>query len=93
MKALLFERFGSPPAIDPQLLMERSLAVVGGDLWNHLDSAQARIERAGRLFQAIRTGALKVPKIERSPLERGTDAHRRMEDRTFFGKIVMTHEE
>lgn len=81
---------GNPPPIDPQLLMERSLSVVGGDLWNHLDSRGARIERAGRLFQAIRMGALKVPHIEQFPLERGADAHLRLEDRTFFGKIVMT---
>jgi NADPH2:quinone reductase len=81
---------GNPPAIDPQMLMERSLAVVGGDLWNHLDSREVRIDRATRLFDAVRSGALKIPRIERYPLERGREAHRRMEDRGFFGKIVMT---
>lgn len=80
---------GNPPPIDPQLLMERSLGVVGGDLWNHLDSRQARIERSTRLFQAIRMGALRVPRIESFPLENGAEAHRRMEDRSFFGKIVL----
>ena len=84
---------GTPPPIDPQLLMERSLSVVGGDLWNHLDSREARVERAGRLFEAIRAGVLLIPRIEQFPLERGADAHRRMEDRSFFGKIVMTSEE
>ena len=79
--------------IDPQLLMERSLSVVGGDLWNYLDSHAARVERAKRLFQAVRLGALKVPKIETFPLERGADGHRRMEDRGFFGKIVMVSDE
>lgn len=84
---------GDPPSINPQLLMERSLGVVGGDLWNHLDSREARIERAGRLFRAIRMGVLKIPRLEQFPLERGADAHRRMEDRSFFGKIVLTNEE
>jgi NADPH2:quinone reductase len=84
---------GDPPPIDPQLLMAKSLAVVGGDLWNHLDSREARIERAGRLFRSIRMGELKVPRIEQFALERGADAHRRMEDRSFFGKIVLTNEE
>lgn len=84
---------GSPPLIDPQLLMERSLAVVGGDLWSHLDSRDARIERASRLFDAIRQGVLRLPRIEQFPLELGADAHRRMEDRSFSGKIVMTNEE
>jgi NADPH2:quinone reductase len=83
---------GTAPPINPQLLMERSLAVVGGDLWNHLDGREARIERAGRLFQAIRTGMLKIPRIEEFPLSQGADAHRRMEDRNFFGKIVLTCE-
>lgn len=84
---------GDPPTIDPQYLMERSLGVVGGDLWNHLDSREARIERAARLFRAIRMGALKVPRIEQFLLGNGADAHRRMEDRNFFGKIVLTNEE
>lgn len=81
---------GNPPMIDPQLLMERSLRVTGGDLWNYLDRRDARIERAGRLFQAILSGTLKVPRVETFPLEHGAAAHRRMEDRSFFGKIVMT---
>ncbi|HEY0628404.1 MAG TPA: quinone oxidoreductase [Sphingomicrobium sp.] len=81
---------GAPPPIEPQLLMERSLSVVGGDLWNYLDSREARIGRAERLFQTIPKGTLKIPQIETYPLQRGADAHRRMEDRAFFGKIVMT---
>jgi NADPH:quinone reductase len=81
---------GDPPQIDPQLLMDRSLAIVGGDLWSHLDSRKARLERARRLFDAIARRTLKIPRIEHFPLERGADAHRRMEDRSFFGKIVMT---
>lgn len=84
---------GNPPHIDPKLLMERSLAVIGGDLWSHLDSRPARIERAARLFQAIRTGKLRIPRIEQFPLRQGANAHRRMEDRSFFGKIVMTNED
>lgn len=84
---------GNPPPIDPQLLMERSLAIVGGDLWSHLDSREARLDRSGRLFAAIRNGALKVPRIEEFGLEEGADAHRRMEDRGFLGKIVLTSAE
>ena len=81
---------GSPPPIDPQLLMDRSLAIVGGDLWNHLDSREARRDRARRLFRLVHMGALKLPNIEQFALEFGADAHRRMEDRNFFGKIVLT---
>jgi NADPH2:quinone reductase len=84
---------GDPSPIDPQLLMERSLSVVGGDLWNHLNSREARLDRADRLFHAIRTHALKLPKIEQFLLRLGADAHRQMEDRSFFGKIVMVSDE
>lgn len=84
---------GGAPLIDPRLLMERSLGVVGGDLWNHLDTREARIDRAGRLFEAIRNDVLRMPRIERFPLHDGAAAHVRMEDRAFFGKIVMTSEE
>jgi len=84
---------GDPPPIDPQLLMERSLAVVGGDLWNYLDNREARLERAGRLFAAVQSGTLKIPRIEQFPLADGAEAHRRMENRAFFGKIVLTNDE
>jgi NADPH2:quinone reductase len=73
--------------------MDRSLKVVGGDLWSHLNSRGERIERASRLFNAIRSGLLRPPRIERFHLDRGAEAHRRMEDRNFFGKIVMTSSE
>lgn len=84
---------GDPPEINPQQLMERSLGVIGGDLWNHLDSRESRIERASRLFAAVRAGWLKRPQIEQFALRDGRAAHQRMEDRNFFGKIVMTSEE
>ena len=84
---------GEPPKIDPHILMERSLAVVGGDLWSHLDSREARLDRAGRLFDKMRHGALRLPNVEQFPLQRGADAHRRLEDRQFSGKIILTNEE
>jgi NADPH2:quinone reductase len=42
------------------------------------------------LFEALRTGALRIPRIEEFPLHQGAIAHLRLEDRTFSGKIVMT---
>lgn len=84
---------GNPAPIDSQLLMERSLTLVGGDLWNYLDSREARLVRAERLFDALQSCRLKLPRIEQFDLSRGADAHLRMEDRSFFGKIIMTTEE
>lgn len=84
---------GEPPKIDPQILMERSLSVVGGDLWHHLNSRETRLDRANCLFDSLRGGALGLPHIEHFPLKRGADAHRRLEDRNFSGKIVLLNEE
>lgn len=81
---------GDPEAVDPKILMDRSLRLIGGDLWSYLDSCEARLERAGKMFAAIRSGALKLPRIETFDLSRGASAHLRLEDRSFFGKIVMT---
>ncbi|MGF6228698.1 NADPH2:quinone reductase [Inquilinus ginsengisoli] len=80
---------GDPPAIDPRLLMEQSKAVVGGDLWDHLDSRASRLARADALFAALRSGELALPEIEAFPLSRGADAHRRLESRAVTGKIVL----
>jgi NADPH2:quinone reductase len=80
---------GDPQPVDPRQLMDTSKTLVGGDLWNYLNSHQARIERSSRLFAALRQGEIGLPSIETFPLSRGGDAHRRLEDRTFAGKIVL----
>ncbi|MGK9231067.1 quinone oxidoreductase [Inquilinus limosus] len=84
---------GDPPAVDPRRLMEQSKAVVGGDLWDHLDSRDSRLARAGALFAALRAGEIALPEIEVFPLSRGADAHRRLESRGVTGKIVLVPDE
>ena len=78
MKALLFESFGGPEVLSYRELPDPAVP-------------------PGHVLLAMRAiglkGALNIPRIERSPLEHGADAHRRMEDRSFFGKIVLTSEE
>ena len=61
---------GNPDPVDPRVLMDRSLTLVGGDLWNVLTSAQARQQRADGLFAAILDGALRVPIAARFALVR-----------------------
>jgi NADPH2:quinone reductase len=80
---------GTPPPLDVRRLMESSKTVVGGDLWDYLDSGAARLARAGRLFAALRSGAIRLPTVQTFPLSRGADAHRRLEERSFAGKIVL----
>ena len=84
---------GNPPLIDPRILMDRSKTLVGGDLWDHLDSRHSRLERAATLFEAFRSGAVAYPEIETFPLSRGADAHRRLESRGVMGKVVLIPDE
>ena len=57
---------GDPDPVDPRVLMDRSLTLVGADLWNVLTSSQARQSRADALFAAILRGDLQVPIAARS---------------------------
>jgi NADPH2:quinone reductase len=80
---------GDPDPVDPRVLMDRSLTLVGGDLWNVLTSAQARQQRADALFIAIREGKLQVPIAARFALSDGAKAHALLEGRTVSGKVLL----
>jgi NADPH2:quinone reductase len=80
---------GDPDPVDPRLLMDRSLHLVGGDLWNVLSSARARQQRAEALFDAIASGSLKVPIAARFALSDGAKAHAALESRGVSGKVLM----
>jgi NADPH2:quinone reductase len=80
---------GDPDPVDPRVLMDRSLRLVGGDLWNVLTSAQARRQRADALFEAIVAGALKVPIAARFALSDGAKAHALLGGRGVSGKVLM----
>lgn len=81
---------GDPDPVDPRLLMDRSLTLTGGDLWNVLVSAEVRRQRAAELFELIRKGTL-VPTIAGTfPLRDGAKAHAFLESRGAIGKVVMT---
>jgi NADPH2:quinone reductase len=80
---------GDPDPVDPRLLMDRSLSLVGGDLWNVLTSAQARQTRADALFAAIQDGKLRVPIAARFALSDGARAHALLEGRGVSGKLLL----
>jgi len=80
---------GDPAPVDPRLLMDRSLALVGGDLWNVLTTAGERRSRAAELFDWIRSGAVKVRVSRSHALRDGAQAHRDLEGRQVVGKIVL----
>lgn len=80
---------GDPEPVDPRLLMDRSLTLTGGDLWNVLTSADARQSRADRLFTAIRVGELRVQVAARFALRDGARAHALLEARGTAGKVLL----
>ena len=81
---------GDPDPVDPRLLMDRSLTLTGGDLWNVLTDASVRRERAAELFARVRDGSLVVRIARRFPLREGAEAHRFLESRQATGKVLLT---
>jgi NADPH2:quinone reductase len=80
---------GDPAPVDPRLLMDRSLTLVGGDLWNVLTTVDERRSRAAELFGWIRSGVVKVQVSRTHALRDGAQAHRELEGRQVVGKIVL----
>ena len=80
---------GDPAPVDPRLLMDRSLTLVGGDLWNVLTTADERQSRAAELFGWIRSGVVKLQVSRTHALRDGAQAHRELEGRQVVGKIVL----
>ncbi|MET0518411.1 MAG: quinone oxidoreductase [Burkholderiaceae bacterium] len=80
---------GAPPPVDPRLLMDGSKRLVGGDLWNVLDSAAERQRRADELFALLQSGALQQPIAARFPLAEGAAAHALLEARGTVGKLLL----
>lgn len=80
---------GDPKPVDPRVLMDRSLTLSGGDLWNVLRTNEDRVSRANALFAWVRQGRLRVRVAERFPLACGVDAHRYLESRAAIGKVLL----
>lgn len=81
---------GDPDPVDPRLLMDRSLTLTGGDLWNVLTSGSIRRERANALFELVRQGVVKPQVAARFPIRNGKDAHTFIESRAAIGKVLLT---
>ncbi|GAB3359414.1 quinone oxidoreductase family protein [Lysobacter tyrosinilyticus] len=80
---------GDPDPVDPRVLMDRSLTLTGGDLWNVLTTASERQQRADRLFAVVRAGQLKVAIAARFALRDGAQAHALLEGRGSVGKVLL----
>lgn len=81
---------GDPDPVDPRLLMDRSLTLTGGDLWNVLTSGPIRRERANALFELVRRGIVQPQIAARFAMRDGKDAHAFIESRAAIGKVLLT---
>lgn len=90
--AVVFYGFagGDPEPVDPRLLMDRSLTLTGGDLWNVLTGPEERNDRARALFRLIRDGKVTPRIAARMPMAEGAEAHRLIEGRGTIGKLLLT---
>lgn len=80
---------GDPAPVDPRRLMDRSLTLTGGDLWNVLRDAPTRRQRAAELFADLRAGAIEVRIAGRYAMRDGAAAHRFLESRAAIGKVLL----
>jgi len=80
---------GTPPLVDPRLLMDGSKTITGGDLWNVLTDRTTRLQRSSELFQWIQEGSLKINVGARVALAQGAEAHRLLESGSQSGKILL----
>lgn len=81
---------GDPDPVDPRVLMDRSLTLTGGDLWNVLTDAAIRRERAAALFAQIGVRQLQPNIAARFALKDGAKAHAYLESRAAVGKVLLT---
>ena len=80
---------GDPAPVDPRMLMDRSLTLTGGDLWNVLTSPEQRRLRAAELFDWIVSGRVRVQIAKTFPLRDGAAAHAYLESRAAIGKVLL----
>ncbi|MFE7835587.1 quinone oxidoreductase family protein [Streptomyces sp. NPDC057474] len=81
---------GPADPISPDVLMERSLSLSGGDLWHFMPTSDDMLSRANAVIEGIENGWLK-PHISRVlPLAEAAEAHRLLGDRHTIGKVLLS---
>lgn len=80
---------GEPPTINPRALMDRSLSITGGDLWNVLTGPEERRRRTDDLFMLYRQGIIRPTIAAEIPMSQAAHAHTLIERRGTIGKILL----
>lgn len=80
---------GPADPISPNLLMRRSLTVSGGSLGNYLLTIEEQRKRSDAVKAGLREGWLKLRIDEVFPLEKASEAHKKLEERKTSGKLLL----
>ena len=76
-------------AVDPNLLLHKSLTFSRPVVFAYIATRQALAARAESLWQALADGSIKMPPIERHALDAAAQAHARLESRATVGALVL----
>jgi NADPH2:quinone reductase len=76
-------------AVDPNLLVVKSLSFSRPVVFAYIATRQALAARAESLWQALADGTIKAPPIERHALDAAAQAHQRLESRATVGALVL----
>jgi NADPH:quinone reductase-like Zn-dependent oxidoreductase len=80
---------GPLDAIDPDLLLHKSLTFSRPVVFAYVADPRALAERADRLWTALADGVFGTPQIERHALGAADRAHERLESRRSTGSLVL----
>jgi len=80
---------GPVDPISPNALMIHSLTVSGGSLFNYILSRDELLMRAKAVLEGIKQGWLKFRIDQTFPLERASEAHKKLEERKTSGKVLL----
>jgi NADPH:quinone reductase-like Zn-dependent oxidoreductase len=81
---------GPLPDISPDWLVQKSLTFSRPVAFDYVATQAALNERAQRIWQALRTGAIQSPEMEMFALQDAALAHERLESRQSTGSLVLT---
>lgn len=81
---------GPAEPISPNVLMNHSLTVSGGSLFNYLLNKEELLKRAKAVIQGIQEGWLKLRIDSIFPLEKASESHRKLEERKTAGKVLLS---
>lgn len=80
---------GPADPISPNVLMEHSLTLSGGTLFNYILNKEELQKRANAVLEGIQKGWLKLRIDHVFPLEQASEAHSKLENRESVGKLLL----